>query len=150
MGWAEADSSNGLFVSLYLSVAEVGCHVDQFDNPSPPCSCQDVVSFLAAVADHHREGCPCNAEELLGQKENKAGGDREQPAGWWLSPQRKDNCHRCYSGEMTPLFKMEHQNSKQLSEECKLQKEDVYSSVLSSRLSSQTHLCEDWQADHLN
>lgn len=73
LGWAEADSSNGLFVSLYLSVAEVGCHVDQFDNPSPPCSCQDVVSFLAAVADHHREGCPCNAEELLGQKENKAG-----------------------------------------------------------------------------
>lgn len=73
LGWAEADSSNGLFVSLYLSVAEVSCHVDQFDNPSPPCSCQDVVSFLAAVADHHCEGCPCNTEELLGHKENKAG-----------------------------------------------------------------------------
>lgn len=73
LGWAEADSSNGLFVSLYLSVAEVSCHVDQFDNPSPPCSCQDVVSLLAAVADHHRQGCPCNAEELLGQKENRTG-----------------------------------------------------------------------------
>lgn len=57
-GWAEADSSNGLFVSLYLSVAEVGCHVDQFDNPSPPCSCQDVVSFLVAVAGYHCESCP--------------------------------------------------------------------------------------------
>lgn len=145
LGWAEADSGNGLFVSLYLSIAEVSCHVDEFDNPSPPCSCQDVVSFLAAVADHHREGCPCNAEELLGHKENKAGGtdNREQPAGWWLLSQGKDNCHKCYPGGMTRIFKMGHQNSKQLSEEIKLQKEDVYSSVLSGRLSSQTHLCED-------
>lgn len=69
--WAEADSSNGLFMSLYFSVAEVSRHVDQFDNPSPPRSCQDIVRFLPTVAVYHWESCPRNAEKLLGQKETR-------------------------------------------------------------------------------
>lgn len=72
--WAEADSSNGLFMSLYLSVAEVSCHMDQFDNPSPPSSSQDIMRFLPTVADDHCKGCPCNTEKLLGQKETMSRG----------------------------------------------------------------------------
>lgn len=42
-------------------------------------------------------------------------------------------------------WSIETQNSSQKS--INYIKEDVYSSVLSSRLSSQTHLFEDWQAN---
>lgn len=69
--WAEADSSNGLFMSLYLSVTEVSRHMNQFDDASPPSSRQDIMRFFPTVADYHCEGCPCNTEKLLGQKETK-------------------------------------------------------------------------------